>query len=307
MIDLSDGSMVVVSPESIVTLKDYRAAASLRELFGITLGMVRVKINHFAGKPNPYRMNSPTASIAVRGTEFSIEVDAEGATQVVVFEGAVEVVSLTNPERRVLIEAGRGVLVQGGQDFHLIGAIPAPPGNRDAADRNGPPDRGKPMQQAGVRGPDGSATAARRRSSAAASPSRMPIRTPMPRLLRRTRNTIATIRRAPSRAPTTAISPGLPISGRFRFCSALMPSPRRIWTAWRTPPTQPNSAAPKGVCSSCRPSAARGRCRNINRRSAPAAACRATTASRRKSPISRPTGPSPSAAALRCRAWAIHR
>ena len=53
VIDLSDGSMVVVSPESLVTLKDYRAAASLRELFGITLGMVRVKINHFAGKPNP--------------------------------------------------------------------------------------------------------------------------------------------------------------------------------------------------------------------------------------------------------------
>ena len=124
VIDLSDGSMVVVSPESIVTLKDYRAAASLRELFGITLGMVRVRINHFAGKPNPYRMNSPTASIAVRGTEFSIEVDAEGTTRVVVFEGAVEVVSLTNPERRVLIEAGRGVLVQGGQDFHLIGATP---------------------------------------------------------------------------------------------------------------------------------------------------------------------------------------
>jgi FecR protein len=155
VIDLSDGSMVVVSPESIVTLKDYRAAASLRELFGITLGMVRVKINHFAGKPNPYRMNSPTASIAVRGTEFSIEVDAEGTTQVVVFEGAVEVASLTNPERRVLIEAGRGVLVQGGQDFHLIGANPAQPGNRDAGDRNGQPDRAKPVQQASARASDG--------------------------------------------------------------------------------------------------------------------------------------------------------
>ncbi len=79
-INLSDGSMVLVAPESIVTLKDYRAAASLRELFGITLGKVRVRINHFAGKPNPYRMNSPTASIAVRGTEFSIQVDAEGAS-----------------------------------------------------------------------------------------------------------------------------------------------------------------------------------------------------------------------------------
>jgi hypothetical protein len=116
--------------------------------------MVRVKINHFAGKPNPYRMNSPTASIAVRGTEFSIEVDAEGTTQVVVFEGAVEVVSLTDPERRVLIEAGRGVLVQGGQDFHLIGSSPAQPGNRDAGDRAGQPDRGKPVQQASVRSQD---------------------------------------------------------------------------------------------------------------------------------------------------------
>ena len=80
VIDLSDGSMVVVAPESIVILKDFRAASSLRELFEITAGMVRVKINHFAGKPNPYRMNSPTASIAVRGTEFSIEVDGQGST-----------------------------------------------------------------------------------------------------------------------------------------------------------------------------------------------------------------------------------
>jgi len=155
VIDLSDGSMVVVSPESLVTLKDYRAASTLRELFGITLGMVRVKINHFAGKPNPYRMNSPTASIAVRGTEFTIEVAASGDTQVVVFEGAVEVVSLTNPERRALIEAGRGVLVQGGQDFHLIGANPAPPGGDRAAERNGPQqDQPRPVQQAGNRPPE---------------------------------------------------------------------------------------------------------------------------------------------------------
>src|SRR5690349_20376197 len=33
VIDLSDGSMVVVSPGSVVTLKDFRAASSLRELF----------------------------------------------------------------------------------------------------------------------------------------------------------------------------------------------------------------------------------------------------------------------------------
>jgi hypothetical protein len=136
VIDLSDGSMVVVSPESVVVLKDFRTAGSLRELFEIAVGLVRVKINHFAGKPNPYRMNSPTASIAVRGTEFSIEVNAQGDTQVVVYEGAVEVTSLSDPGRKVLIEAGRGVLVQPGQDFHLLASAPGGAGNRDAADRN---------------------------------------------------------------------------------------------------------------------------------------------------------------------------
>ena len=123
VIDLSDGSMVVVAPESVVILKDFRAASSLRELFEITSGMVRVKINHFAGKPNPYRMNSPTASIAVRGTEFSVEVDSQGSTQVVVYEGAVEVASLSDPNRKMLIEAGRSVLVQAGQNFHLLARI----------------------------------------------------------------------------------------------------------------------------------------------------------------------------------------
>ncbi|HXB73105.1 MAG TPA: FecR family protein [Candidatus Acidoferrales bacterium] len=144
VIDLSDGSMVVVSPESVVILKDFRTAGSLRELFEIAVGLVRVKINHFAGKPNPYRMNSPTASIAVRGTEFSIEVDAQGDTQVVVYEGAVEVTSLSDPSHRVLIEAGRGVLVRPGQDFHLLAGALGSPGNRDAGDRNEAADRDHP-------------------------------------------------------------------------------------------------------------------------------------------------------------------
>ena len=68
VIELTDGSMIVVQPESVIVIKDFRAAVSLRELFEIVLGSVRVKINHFGGRPNPYRINSPTASIAVRGT-----------------------------------------------------------------------------------------------------------------------------------------------------------------------------------------------------------------------------------------------
>src|ERR1051325_3483335 len=96
-LELSDGSMLIVLPGSHVVLQDYRNASSLRELLHITLGHVRIRINHLGGRPNPYRINSPTASIAVRGTEFSVAVDTQGDTQVVVFEGAGEVTSLSDP------------------------------------------------------------------------------------------------------------------------------------------------------------------------------------------------------------------
>jgi hypothetical protein len=124
VIELTDGSMIVVQPESVIVIKDFRAAVSLRELFEIVLGSVRVKINHFGGRPNPYRINSPTASIAVRGTDFSITVDSRGATQVMVYEGSVEVTSLIDPSQSVMIEAGRGVLLVPGQGFQLFNMLP---------------------------------------------------------------------------------------------------------------------------------------------------------------------------------------
>ncbi len=135
VVSLSDGSVVIVQPGSVVTFKDFHQAGSLRELFDIGLGQVRVKINHFAGKPNPYRMNSPTASIAVRGTEFSITVDSAGGTKVVVFEGAVEVTSLSDPSRHALIEGGHAVFVVPGFDFQLFipGAADLARGDNDRA------------------------------------------------------------------------------------------------------------------------------------------------------------------------------
>ncbi len=120
VIELTDGSMIVVQPESVIVIKDFRAAASLRELFEIMLGSVRVKINHFGGRPNPYRINSPTASIAVRGTDFSVTVNSRGDTQVSVYEGSVEVTNLADPAQSVVIEAGRGVLLVPGQGFRIV-------------------------------------------------------------------------------------------------------------------------------------------------------------------------------------------
>ena len=136
VVALTDGSIVVVEPGSVVVFKDFHQAGSLRELFDITVGQVRVKINHYAGKPNPYRMNSPTASIAVRGTEFSIQVDSGGQTRVIVYEGAVEVTSLNDPSHGTLIESGQGVLVAPGFDFQLF-----TPSARELDQRVGDRDR----------------------------------------------------------------------------------------------------------------------------------------------------------------------
>ena len=119
-IQLSDGSLVVVQPGSVVTFQDFHNAASLRELLKIVVGRVRVRINHFGGRPNPYRVNSPTASIAVRGTEFSVTVSAAGDTEVVVFEGLVEVSSVRHPSRRVLVEAGHGVIIRANDDVQFL-------------------------------------------------------------------------------------------------------------------------------------------------------------------------------------------
>ncbi len=124
-IELSDGSIVLVRPGSRVLLKDFRAADTLRELFEVLLGRVRVKINHFGGKPNPYRINSPTASIAVRGTEFSVAVNGVGDTEVIVYEGLVEVTSLANPQNKVLVHPGQGVIVRPNQDIHFFVSGPA--------------------------------------------------------------------------------------------------------------------------------------------------------------------------------------
>ena len=161
VIELSDGSMVVVEPQSTIVFKDFRQAQSLRELFEITLGKVRVKINHFGGRPNPYRMNSPTASIAVRGTEFSIEVRPVGSTEVIVYEGTVQVTSLSDPNQTVLVEAGRGVLVQAGQDFHMLAAA-ANPGNGHLAldEHGGQSDQAANLTQAATGSSAGSAGSA---------------------------------------------------------------------------------------------------------------------------------------------------
>lgn len=124
VISLSDGGMITVLPNSKVILKDFLFAHSARELLDIVVGRVLVKIRNAGGKPNPYRLNSPAASIAVRGTEFIVDVRPGGETLVLVREGLVEVWPHNNPDKKRLLTPGGRVIVRPGGD--IGSAFPGP-------------------------------------------------------------------------------------------------------------------------------------------------------------------------------------
>jgi hypothetical protein len=104
VLGLSDGSQAVIAPQTTVVIKDL--SQSPRTLFNVIRGKTRVHIEKLGGQPNPYRVNTPTAVIAVRGTIFDVLVE-EDETQVFLHEGAVAVTSLTAPDKAVFLLAGQ--------------------------------------------------------------------------------------------------------------------------------------------------------------------------------------------------------
>jgi len=103
VIKLTDGSQAVISENTTVEIKDFNN--SPRTIFNVLRGRTRVKIEKLGGKPNPYRITTPTTVIAVRGTIFDVFVKDE-ETKVFVVEGEVGVSNL-------LMTAGEVFLIPG--------------------------------------------------------------------------------------------------------------------------------------------------------------------------------------------------
>jgi hypothetical protein len=117
VIGLSDGSQAVIAPKSTVILNELTGTP--RSLFNIIKGKTRIQIEKRGGQPNPYKVNTPTAVIAVRGTIFDVEV-AEEETQVYLIEGEVAVTNLAQVDRPVFLIAGQMTRV-------LINGLPRAP------------------------------------------------------------------------------------------------------------------------------------------------------------------------------------
>jgi len=89
LLDLQDGSQVLVKPNSHVVLK--APSQDKGYWLELLLGKINAKIQKRLGNTPSFRMGTPTAVITVRGTRFSVEVNKKQKTSVEVFEGIVEV------------------------------------------------------------------------------------------------------------------------------------------------------------------------------------------------------------------------
>ena len=109
VIGLRDGSQAIISENTTVEIKDTNS--SPRTIFNVLRGRTRIKIEKMGGKPNPYRITTPTTVIAVRGTVFDVFVKGD-KTEVFVTEGEVSVTNFLTRSREVFLLPGQFTRVE---------------------------------------------------------------------------------------------------------------------------------------------------------------------------------------------------
>jgi len=104
LLELQDGSQVLVKPHSRVVLQDPNQGKGF--YLELLIGKVVNKIQKRLGNTPSFRMGTPTAVVTVRGTRFEVEVNKKLRTYVAVYEGVVEVAGLFGTAPPVLVRPG---------------------------------------------------------------------------------------------------------------------------------------------------------------------------------------------------------
>src|SRR5437868_2541420 len=112
VLGLTDGSQAIISEQTTVEITDL--SKSPRTIFNLLRGKTRIKIEKVGGRPNPYRVNTPTAVIAVRGTLFDVLAKRK-ETQVYLHEREVAGRSISAPDAPVILSPGQRTRVQQAQ------------------------------------------------------------------------------------------------------------------------------------------------------------------------------------------------
>lgn len=105
-----DDTKLVVGPNSMMVIDAFVFSGD-GDVRNFSINAVRGAFRFITGNgpKDAYTINTPTATIGVRGTEFDINIDAAGGTNVAVFEGTTRV---CNKRQRTCVEqnAGCGII-----------------------------------------------------------------------------------------------------------------------------------------------------------------------------------------------------
>jgi hypothetical protein len=103
LLQLTDGSQVLIRANTRLMVQ--QPTPTDRGYFQLLLGRIRAVINKRTGGAPPFELGTPSAVIAVRGTQFEVEVNQRQETEVDVIEGLVEVIG-RNSGTSVLVGPG---------------------------------------------------------------------------------------------------------------------------------------------------------------------------------------------------------
>ncbi len=104
LLRLSDGGEVIVRAHT--RLQVQQPSLTDPSYFQLLLGRIRALINKRTGGAVPFELGTPSAVIAVRGTQFEVEVNSRNVTEVDVVDGLVEVYGRNAAGGSVLLEPG---------------------------------------------------------------------------------------------------------------------------------------------------------------------------------------------------------
>jgi hypothetical protein len=104
LLRLSDGSELMVRAHT--RLQVQQPSLTDPSYFQLLLGRIRALITKRTGGAVPFELGTPSAVIAVRGTQFEVEVNSRNVTEVDVVDGLVEVYGRNAIGGSVLLEPG---------------------------------------------------------------------------------------------------------------------------------------------------------------------------------------------------------
>jgi hypothetical protein len=108
LLQLADGSQVLIRAHTRLMVQ--QPSPTDRGYFQLLLGRIHAAISKRTGGAPPFELGTPSAVIAVRGTQFEVEVNQRQETEVDVFEGLVEVIG-RNYGTSVLVGPGSSTRV----------------------------------------------------------------------------------------------------------------------------------------------------------------------------------------------------